>query len=158
MSKASPKRETLAEFQPPCIPSCTRKHLRERYLGFVFKIQREVTICIKTHERKAADAAHSKLATLGGLLGCRAALLPFRESCQKLGSPNQSLRSCRGRGRFRAETLSGVLLSGSSGPHSCRGAHCAVTPRERFPARRASHARLPGGQEPLTMAAEGKVW
>lgn len=75
--------------------------------------------------------------------------LPFsRILPKKLGSPYQSLRSCRGRGCFRAESLSGVLLSGSSGPRSCRAVQCAVTPREGFPACRSSHARLPGGRGP----------
>ena len=48
----------LAEFQPACIPSHNRNYLHERYVHFVFKIQHEVTICIKTRKRKVAGVAH----------------------------------------------------------------------------------------------------
>lgn len=56
--KTSSTCETLAEFQPTCIPSHNRNQLYERYTHFAFTIQHEVTICIDTCRRKVAGAAH----------------------------------------------------------------------------------------------------
>lgn len=71
-------------------------------------------------------------------------------------APTSHFASAVGGDAFRLRH-SGVLLSGSPGPHSCKEVHCAVTLKERFPERRAGHARHPRGQEPLTVTAEGKV-